>query len=394
MNKYLVKHKYLIDYVKISILFLLSFAILAPEKAHGSDINDWLRWTKFLFENNLSSIYNIDVNYPPIYLYILKVFGSIQGSIENITQNIYTLKLITFCFTLISAFFLQKLLVANSKKEDFNNSWIYYILNIAVLYNTLIWGQVDEIQTCFVFLSFYFAVQKKNIFSLVFIVIAINFKLQAIIFVPLIGLLLIQNLRTGKWIPEILKWILIILFLQCVILFPFMISGNTQKVWDVFHGSIDKFPFISMCAYNIWNFLLDDALLFSRDSNIIWGLTYKNWGMIAFFVLSFVAMFPLIINIYRKLFSRPVKELSLEQLIIFSLIPLLFFFLNTQMHERYSHPSIIFLVSYSIYSKNYLISIIGSMAYFLNLEAVLHYFHFPNYGILFLIKISSLVCFY
>ena len=52
------------------------------------------------------------------------------------------------------------------------------------------------------------------------------------------------------------------------------------------------------------------------------------------------------------------KKIPLEEQklwIIFILSPLLFFYFNTQMHERYSHPAIILLFAYGLVYKKYFI---------------------------------------
>ena len=48
-----------------------------------------------------------------------------------------------------------------------------------------------------------------------------------------------------------------------------------------------------------------------------------------------------------------------------------FFFFNTQMHERYSHPAMLMAFLYGILNKNYWIYGITSIAYFLNMEKTL-----------------------
>ncbi len=70
------------------------------------------------------------------------------------------------------------------------------------------------------------------------------------------------------------------------------------------------------------------------------------------------------------------------------------------MHERYSHPAILFLAVYALFYNRYLPYITGSFAYFLNMEDVLKYLNLHNYStvfytnwvisILFLITISIL----
>ena len=66
---------------------------------------------------------------------------------------------------------------------------IFYLLNIAVLYNTLVWGQVDEIMTFFVALSLYFLMRDQPRWAMISYLLAINLKLQSIVFLPLILLI-------------------------------------------------------------------------------------------------------------------------------------------------------------------------------------------------------------
>jgi hypothetical protein len=61
-------------------------------------------------------------------------------------------------------------------------------------------------------------------------------------------------------------------------------------------------------------------------------------------------------------------------LLVGALIPLLFFFFNTQIHERYSHPAFLFIIAFSFLRKRYFLYIIFSIAYFLNLEKALRAF--------------------
>ena len=50
------------------------------------------------------------------------------------------------------------------------------------------------------------------------------------------------------------------------------------------------------------------------------------------------------------------------------------------MHERYSHPAMIFMVVYAMISKNWGIALLGCAAYILNLEAVMHFLQLDDYS--------------
>ncbi|MFV0530737.1 MAG: hypothetical protein ACK5MD_04795 [Flavobacteriales bacterium] len=352
-----------------------------PHNGFDSDIRYWGNWAVYIFENGLGNIYRSDTDYLPLFHYILKIFGVFQESIEKIWNNIHYLKSITLLFHFITGFFLISLIKKKgSTPDNMIISVLFYLLNIAILYNTVIWGQVDGILTCFAFIACYFAFKKKVLLSLVFTVLAINFKLQAIIFLPVVGFMLLPVVISTFSIKKILQWILIPVFLQIIILLPFILSGTLDKLWLVVTGSVGRYPLVSLNAYNIWDFILSGDLMTVLDSKTFIGFSYKQWGLLMFFGTSGIALFPLLksgyLSIRRKTdFNFPIEKF----LLLCGIIPLLFFYFNTQMHERYSHPAFVFLIAYSLYTKKPFISIIGCLAYLLNLEGVLRFMHLPNY---------------
>ncbi len=177
------------------------------------------------------------------------------------------------------------------------------------------------------------------------------------------------------------KWILTPLLLQLLIVLPFIANGTLDLLWNVIVGSVGKYPVVSMNAFNIWEFLLSGDLMKRQDSEAFAGITFKRWGLLMFFVTSGIALFPLMKNVWISIIDR--IEFRTEKaifLIVGALIPLLFFYFNTQMHERYSHPAFAFLITYAIFSRKPLLGIAGSLAYLLNMERVFMYLQLPNYG--------------
>jgi len=55
------------------------------------------------------------------------------------------------------------------------------------------------------------------------------------------------------------------------------------------------------------------------------------------------------------------------------LLTLYFFYFNTQMHERYANPIIIFFFFYGVVSKNYKLYILASIPYLLSLDKCFSY---------------------
>ncbi|HCT30885.1 MAG TPA: hypothetical protein DIW31_09160 [Bacteroidales bacterium] len=370
------------EFIVIYLLLYTTYIIILPKDGHGADTFCWKEWTKYLFSNGLGNAYKSWTDYLPLYQYFLWVFGYFQGSIEKIEQNIYLLKMITIAFEFVGGFYLIKFL-----KEKIDNRYelivysMFYFLNIAIFYNSVIWGQIDGILSTFLFISFYYALKEKITLSLVFLLLAINLKLQAIIFIPVLGLMLLPLMIKRFSLKNLSLWAGSVLIIQLLILLPFIIKDDISRVLSVIVGSFGKYPVISMNAYNFWFWFFKGSLMQIPDSTKYLGVTCKHWGLIIFFLTSFVALFPLIKMAYLKIVKRSEEFISVEKiLLISSLIPLLFFFFNTQMHERYSHPALIFIIAYSIISKNFFPSAIICLAYLLNMEDVLRYLHLEWYN--------------
>lgn len=368
--------------IAIYVLLYITYIVILPKDGHGADMFCWKEWTKHLFTNGLGDAYKSWTDYLPLYQYFLWAFGHVQGSVERIEQNIYLLKTVTIAFEFIGGYYLIKLI-----KNRFDNPYepvmysMFYFLNIAIFYNSVIWGQIDGILATFLFISFYFALKEKVNLSLILLVLAINLKLQAIIFIPIIGLMSLPSMIKQFNLKNLTLWVGSVFTIQLLILLPFIVKDDIGRVLSVIVGSFGKYPVISMNAYNFWFWFFKGSLMQIPDSTKFLGITCKHWGLIIFFATSLVALFPLIKAAYLKIVKQSEELISIEKLLLISsLIPLLFFFFNTQMHERYSHPALIFIISYSIISKNFIPSVIICIAYLLNMEDVLRYLHLECYN--------------
>ena len=371
-------------YLSISFILFAFFAVIAPRSGHPWDVYCWAEWSNYTLNNGLGSIYNSGTDYLPLYHYILNIYGAMQGSRDVIYSNIHYLKLFTLIFHFITGYFVYLFV----KRE--NESWdsallntLYYLVNIAVLYNVIIWSQVDIILTCFVFISVYFAIHHKALLSVVFLVVALNFKLHAVIFFPVIGLLLLPDMVQSFSFKKSVISILVVFVLQFLIVLPFILGGSIQNLPGVITGSVGKFSVISAYAFNLWHLLLKGDLANLPDTVVAFGLTYNTWGLLLFFTSSFIALFPFLKQVYVSLKTKKALQLPIETILITcALIPVLFFYFNTQMHERYSHPALVFLITYGILQKKPLLPVIASVAYFLNLEAELKFLALPKYSTL------------
>lgn len=356
---------------------------LTPIKGHAWDNYCWAEWSKYIFENGIGNVYKFWTDYLPLYHYFLWFYDSFQLSKEAVDANIHYLKVFPLLFHVISGYFVVLLIQKDRRENRPLAKSLFYLLNVAVLYNGLVWGQMDIVLTCFIVISFYAAVQQNTVGALFFFVVAINFKLQAIIFIPPLGLLLLPQLVQQFTWKRLLSWMALPLLFQLAVLLPYYLAGTLERMWEVVLESFKKHESISIDAYNFWHLVFPNLTVEEEDKVKFAGLAYKHWGLLLFCTASFFALLPFFRVLYRSYHNRRVETLSIDKaLLVFGLIPLLFFYLNTEMHERYAHPGLIFILIYSIRSARPLPALLASWAYFFNLERVLQYLDLPNYGTL------------
>jgi hypothetical protein len=238
---------------------------------------------------------------------------------------------------------------------------------------------VDGIYTFFIFASVISAYNKRFFLAILGLVLAINMKLQAVIYLPLIAALIIpaiQNAGTRK----VLFSTFAVLVVQFTIILPFVLSGHFENLMKVVTGSVGKYPYISLNAYNFWYLMIDGDLCTTEDTVKFAGLAFMRWGQLLFILSGFAALYHLIKpNISVLLKNQSFKVPESKVLITAALIPLLFFYFNTQMHERYSHPALIFIAAYALLYKRPLLLVIVSIAYFINLEDVHRFMNYKSY---------------
>ncbi len=371
MNKY-------IQQTIIALLLFLTYIFIMPRYGHGGDLTYWKIWCEHIFSNGLINAYGSQANYHPFFMYILWIFNLTQGSIEKIHQNIYILKAFTLIFDFIAAYAI--LIIIPKNYRNFQLVPFILLFNISYIYNTLIWGQVDAIYTCFVFLAFIFMYKKNIILSTICYIIAINNKMQAIIFLPILIFMFIYFYHHFPK-KHIIISLITAIALQIIIPLPFIFGSGLHKVVSVYASAIDYYTLVSMNAFNIWYFIINGNPFDVWDTLYFLGIRYRDWGIIMFLLMSIISLTPMAIIAFNSLLKKKYDDNIFLKISLISsaLITIVFFYFNTQMHERYSHPVLIFTATYAIISRKYFLYILSSIAYFLNMEKVLQFLELHNY---------------
>lgn len=365
----------------LPILILLM--VLTPNTGHHFDIQFWVTWSTYNLTHGWAKIYESGTDYLPFYHYLLGIFGRIQGSPEEIAENIGYMKYVNLMFEFGSTLILAYMLRRNgfSNKHSFIFS-LFYLCNLAVLHNSLIWGQVDAILAFFCFAAVISTHYRAYILGAILFVIAVNMKLQAIIFLPVLPAIMATHPLEKGW-KDVVYPIIAAIITQLTIVLPFLIEGQANEVLRVALESKGKIPVMSMAAYNVWFMFFSGDLMQIKDTVKFWGISYNNWGLLMFCTASFFTLLLPLKFFIERFTKKTMQPLSLRQvLIIGTLIPLVFFYFNTQMHERYSHPALIFGIAYALIFRRWAIFVLLSFAVFQNMEGCLMAFGWKNYGTL------------
>jgi Gpi18-like mannosyltransferase len=355
--------------IEIGLVFLL-FIFIMPTRNMVFDFEFWRDWALQIHRHGLASIYDHPTtDYHPFYFYILWMYDKLQGTEANIIANLNQLKYFTLFFDflpiVVLTCFRQRLV---SEKIPY----LYLLLNIAYLFNTMAWGQVDAIHTNLLFLAvvvaFYYPIGSSILFAL-----ALAMKPQAIIFIPILGIIWLYSVRNiATWAGMAFS----ICATLAVVALPFIIGGSFDKIWHVVTGAVGRYPLVSVCAFNIWYLITGINPEHTPDSNTYILLSYRHWGLLLFFTSSACILLPLLFRILRSKAAKIIPSADIQQMTMLAsgLITLCFFYFNTQMHERYAHAIIIFFFFYGVYSKNYKLYILASIPYLLSLDKC-----FPDY---------------
>jgi Gpi18-like mannosyltransferase len=372
--------------IELALLFLL-FIFIMPTRHMVYDFEFWVNWALKIHQDGITNVYDDPtVNYHPGFLYLLGLYDLIQGSEFYIRENINYIKFFPLIFD-----FLPVVVLCCFRQRFIGQPipYLFLLLNIAYLFNTMCWGQVDSIHTNLIFLSLLLAIAYP-VASMVLFMLALGTKLQTIVFLPLLVILYVYSVRNIK---QALGVAIAAVLTIGLVLTPFIVTGKMPQLWNVVTGAVGFYPKVSVNAFNLWYIIEPDNPYFINDSETYFLLSYKHIGLLLFFIMSGLTLLPLFLRTLRlrkagQRFGPDTKQLLF---LTTGLIALYFFYFNTQMHERYAHPIIIFFFFYAVYSKDYKLYILGSIAYLLSLDKTFQdYLPIVHYKIIFASRVIAI----
>ena len=371
--------------IEILLLFVLYLFIL-PRVYMEYDMNFWREWALIIHRDGVSNTYNSTINYFPVYVYGLYVYDLLQGTEANIIHNINSIKILFMFFDFLPIFVLC---CFRQKIFSFKIPYLFLLLNIAYVFNSMVWGQIDSIYVNLSFLAIVTSLLYPVTGMLLYL-LALNTKPQAIEFLPVMAVALLYSVRKVKTVITAIAAAVIV---EVALLLPFISNGGVSKLAYITTHVAGLYNQLSICAFNIWYIIVRGNPYFIDSNNTYFLISYTATGLILFAVAAFIVWRPLAKQLWheRKNNLAP-GEYSYRLLFLSTgLLCLYFFYFNARMHERYALPIIIFFFFYGVVSKNYKLYILASIPFLLSLDKCMpDYLPVVHYKIIYASKVIAL----
>ena len=298
----------------------------------------WYKAWAMELNSGLFDIYSradkVNLDYPPIYLFFLKITGGIYSltgeSVHNYTE-MFIMKLWPMLGDIICAVALFYVFKKQSPKTGLVASALW-MFNPSGIFNCAFWGQTDSIMCLLLLISFVALERERPILASILFALAGMTKYQCLFFTPLFLTELFVKYRISK----MLKGISAAAATVAAVFIPFMIgSKNPFLFLDVYLKGQGTYPYCTLNAYNVYG---------------IFGLNWKEdtIGTPSLYALSFV-MVALLIGFMIYCYIRS-KRISVW-VMGFLFMNTLFMFM-TRMHERYQFVVLIFILMAAIVHKH------------------------------------------
>ena len=377
------------------------------------DVNSYIAWAKeaikfgspgFYERTSLERYGSVFPNYPPLSIFLFIIFYQLYQLVFfvawkiNLILPLFPSKIISFLETRAAlAGFLKlapiffdlglSLLICQFAKKIIKNRTgrlplfvgAAILFNPGFFYNSGYMGQIESIPLFFILASFYTLLFARSSFwALPLFTLALLSKQTAIIFLPLIILVMVKKqslnvLWKSALLSFIIFWLSFLPFFKqgSLLLFPFKIYLTKILL-------APGLPFASNHAYNFWALVTGWQNI--KDTTPFLFFSYQFWGYILSGCLLLIIGYWLI----KK------QWLTINVLTATALLALTVFLFLTKIHDRHLQQALPFLLLAGLKDKKFLIGFFYfSLVYFINI-----YHNWPVPKIIFieyLIKLPAVV---
>ena len=367
----------LIGLILIALLLRAFIAgVYLPLSGFRVDVGDFTAWAQRLAGGGPAAFYAPDYfsDYPPGYLYVLWLLGSIGSLVgglvgTNITGGLVKIPAIladagvaALLFTL-SRRFLDGRIGGRSGETIGLVAAIVYLFNPGTIFDSAVWGQVDSVGALVILGTLYVLARGWTEAAAIGAVLALLVKFQFGFLLPIVLVVGLKRHVFGRSSdPEldgrrdplrVLTSLAAGVGSLVLLILPFRLA-----VWapgDVTHSLIHKFidaantyHGLSINAFNLWRNPwsgLGDALQWGCDTNGVTGCTGASDG-IAFVVGSTIVSWQLVgVVLFAAVALVALWQVARRDDLVGLLLGTLllavaFFALPTRVHERYLFPAL------------------------------------------------------
>ncbi len=303
---HLSKEKYTTAFfvVLFFVGIIVRIVLLPVEKADY--LTFLVPWVNFIkthgYENSLRYIF---YDYTPSYIYFLILIA------KSGLNPLFSIKLISFFFEFLLAFFVAKIVHIKYKTAS---SFISALSIISVLptviLNASYLSQCDAIYSALVVGSLYFILVKKNLMAVFFLSLAFVFKMQTVFILPFYFVLMLR--KQIKWHYFLLIPVIYILSILPAVYF----GGPFKELAGVYFMQANKYKFLTLNFPNIYIFI----------NNNFYDV-FKNIGLITTTLITLFIGFWLMNKKYIFDFDTYIRLAFICSILIPFILP--------GMHERY-----------------------------------------------------------
>jgi len=314
----------------LTALLILKTIALYFFSGYHVDVGTYEAWGLQLAQGGPASMYQPGyfLDYPPGYLYALWAAGAAAHALGAAGD---TLRIIIGAPALLADFALGLLIfVLMLQLAGQAAAWLgmlFFALNPALLFDTVVWVQTDSAFTLVMLLSVVMLMDEEVEAGWGLGALAVLIKPQAISLLPV---LLVWTLIHANW-EGWARGVVAFVAAAVVTVAPFQVGHAWGWLPDLY---LSTAAYYHETSVNAFNFIALLGGLRAPDSGTIFGSSYFAIGLSLLIPLYAFALWLLARNPARRNF------LFAAFIVIFG-----FFMFAPRMHERYAYPAVVFAIS-------------------------------------------------
>jgi len=349
MNELLNKRWFLLFLFLVALLLRFYFV---PNPGFEADISFWKSWGLAPYDHGLvEGLTLTNNNYPTPFGYLLWTITSLYSIFANphlfnefwANTNLLFLTLMKLPAILADLGIGAGIIYIgkNAKKLGFPTlpERLYLFLAVLYLFNPIslldsaVWGQVDSLGVLLFLGSVILLLSKKPFLAGLLYMIALMTKLQNMIYGPLFFLFAWQYLGRAGLIKALIGGSVGFFGLNI----EFLLAGRMNRVITSLTANYDYFPYLSLNAYNLWWIVAKGFGMQVSDKILAIGIVNaKTVGLLLFSSSYALAT----LTMLQKKNTNIVYTFFLGLIIAAGG----FFLFQTESHDRYAFPLIVFLL--------------------------------------------------